>query len=84
MMQPTHFWDFPDRANLWPLDRPRSWTIHGQGPVRAPAMIIVEEGFNLVVVAFSWAYGDIPPEDGMAHVQGGVVRGNEFCPVAAI
>jgi hypothetical protein len=22
VMQPTHLWDFPDRANLWPLDRP--------------------------------------------------------------
>jgi hypothetical protein len=42
MMQPTHFWDFPDRANLRPLDRPRHWTIHVQRPVRAPVMIILE------------------------------------------
>jgi hypothetical protein len=27
MMQPTHLWDLPDRANLWPLDRPRQRTI---------------------------------------------------------
>jgi hypothetical protein len=25
-----------------------------------------DEGFNLVVVAFSWAHCDIPSEDGMA------------------
>ncbi len=28
------------------------------------------EGFNLVVVAFSGAHGDIPPEDGMATPAG--------------
>ena len=42
MMQPTHLWDFPDWANLWPLDRPRQRTIHVQRPVRAPVMIILE------------------------------------------
>src|SRR5262245_10780923 len=42
MMQPTHLWDFPDWAKLWPLDRPRQRTIHVQGSVRTPAMIILE------------------------------------------
>jgi putative transposase len=28
MMQPTHFWHFPDRANLRPLNQPRHGTIH--------------------------------------------------------
>jgi hypothetical protein len=36
---PIHLWDFPDRATLWPLDRPRPRTIQVQPPVRAPAMI---------------------------------------------
>jgi hypothetical protein len=42
MMQPTHFRDFLDQANIRPLDRPRHRTIHLQRPVCAPAMIIVE------------------------------------------
>ena len=42
MMQPTHLWDFADRANLRPLDRPRHRTIHVQCPVRAPVMIVVK------------------------------------------
>src|SRR4029077_14188172 len=42
MMQPTHLWDFPDWAKLWPLDRPRQRTIHVQGSVRTPVMIILE------------------------------------------
>jgi hypothetical protein len=42
MMQPTHLWDFPDWAKLWPLDRPRHGTIHGQRPVRTPLMVIAE------------------------------------------
>jgi hypothetical protein len=42
MMQPTYLWDFPDRANFRPLDRPRHGTIHVQRPVCAPVMIIVE------------------------------------------
>jgi hypothetical protein len=29
MMQPTHFWHFPDQSNLRPLDQPRHRTIHG-------------------------------------------------------
>jgi hypothetical protein len=28
MMQPAHFWDFPDHPKLRPLDRPRHRTIH--------------------------------------------------------
>jgi hypothetical protein len=42
MMQPTHFWDFPDRAHLWPLDRPWHRTIHGQTPVRAPVIVVLK------------------------------------------
>src|SRR5919202_6874780 len=42
MMQPTHFWDFPDQPKLRPLDRPRHRTIHVQRPMRAPVMIILE------------------------------------------
>jgi hypothetical protein len=42
MMQPTHFWHFPDEPNIWPLDRPRDRTIHVQRPVCAPVMIIPE------------------------------------------
>jgi hypothetical protein len=42
MMQPTDLGDFPDWANLWPLDRPRHGTIHGQRPVRAPVMVIAD------------------------------------------
>jgi hypothetical protein len=42
MMPPTHFWDFPDRAHLWPLDRPWHRTIHGQTPVRAPVMVVLK------------------------------------------
>src|SRR5262245_34284699 len=42
MMQPTHLWDFPDRANLWPLNRPRYRTIHVQCPVRSPGMVVRE------------------------------------------
>jgi hypothetical protein len=42
VMQPTHLWDFPDRANLWPLNRPRYRTIHVQCPVRSPGMIVRE------------------------------------------
>jgi hypothetical protein len=42
MMQPTHFWDLPDRAHLWPLDRPWHRTIHGQTPVRAPVMVVLK------------------------------------------
>src|SRR5919198_507850 len=42
MMQPTHLWDFPDWANLWPLDRSRHWTIHIQGPVHTPMMVITK------------------------------------------
>ena len=42
VMQPTHFCDFPDRANLRPLDWPRQRTIHVQRPVCAPVMIIEE------------------------------------------
>src|SRR5215813_1091766 len=42
VMQSTHLWDFPDRAVLRPLDRPRHRTIHVQRPVCAPIMIIVE------------------------------------------
>jgi hypothetical protein len=42
MMQPTHFWDFPDRSSLRPLDRTLQGTIHVQRPVRAPVLIIME------------------------------------------
>ena len=42
MMQPTHFWHFPDQPKLRPLDPPRHQTIHVQRLVRAPMMIIVE------------------------------------------
>src|SRR5215216_2501142 len=55
VMQPTHFWNLPDRANLRPLDRPRHRTIHVQRPVCTPVMIILE------------VLGQKPPE--MALVQ---------------
>jgi hypothetical protein len=42
MMQPTHFWDFPDQPKLRPLDRPRYRTIHLQCPVRTPMMVILK------------------------------------------
>ena len=42
VMQPTHFWNLPDRAYLRPLDRPRYRTIHVQCPMRTPVMIILE------------------------------------------
>jgi hypothetical protein len=42
MVQPSHFWDFPDYPKLRPLDQPRHRTIHGQRPVRTPVMIILE------------------------------------------
>src|SRR5262247_2618412 len=42
VMQPTYLWDFPDRANLRPLDRPWHRTIHVQCPVCAPVIIVVE------------------------------------------
>jgi hypothetical protein len=42
VMQPTHLWDFPDRANLRPLDRPWYRTIHVQCPVRSPGMVVRE------------------------------------------
>jgi hypothetical protein len=42
MMQPSLFWNFPDRPKLRPLDRPRHRTIHVQRPVRTPVMIILE------------------------------------------
>jgi hypothetical protein len=42
LMQPIHFWNFPDRANLRPLYQPRQRTIHVQRPVRAPVMVILE------------------------------------------
>jgi hypothetical protein len=41
-VQPTHFWNLPDRAYLRPLDRPRQRTFHVQRPVRTPVMIILE------------------------------------------
>jgi hypothetical protein len=41
VMQPTHLWDFPDWANLRPLDRPRHRTIHVQCPMCTPVMIIL-------------------------------------------
>jgi hypothetical protein len=41
MMQPTHFWDFPDQPKFQLLDRPRYQTIHLQRPVRAPMMVIL-------------------------------------------
>jgi hypothetical protein len=42
VMQPTHLWHFPDRANLRPLDRPRERTIHLQGPVGTPMMVMLK------------------------------------------
>jgi hypothetical protein len=42
MMQPTHFWDFPDQSSLGTLDRPRHRAIHSQRPMGAPVMIILE------------------------------------------
>jgi hypothetical protein len=42
VMQPTRFWNLPDRAYLRPLDRPRYRTIHVQCPMRTPVMIILE------------------------------------------
>src|SRR5262245_16263494 len=42
MMQPTHLWHFPDQSNLRPLDQLRHRTIHVQGSVCAPVMIILE------------------------------------------
>jgi hypothetical protein len=39
VMQPTHVWDFPDRANLRPLDRPWHRTIPRQRPGRMPLMV---------------------------------------------
>jgi hypothetical protein len=42
MMQPTYLWNFPDQSMLRPLDRPRLWTIHGQRPVCAPMLIVLE------------------------------------------
>src|SRR5262245_39910163 len=42
VLQPTHFWHFPDQANLRPMDRPRERTIHLQGSVRAPLMVILK------------------------------------------
>ena len=41
MMQPTQLWDFPDRANLRPLNQPWHWTIDHQRPMRAPMMVIL-------------------------------------------
>jgi hypothetical protein len=41
MMQPIHVWNFPDPPKLRPLDRPRYRTIHLQGPVRTPMMVIL-------------------------------------------
>ena len=55
VMQSTQLWDFLDRANLRPLDRPRHRTIHLQRPVCAPVMIIGE------------VFGQEPPQ--MALVQ---------------
>src|SRR5687767_12953015 len=42
MVQPTHFWDFPDWASLGMLDRPRHRAIHSQCPMGTPVMIILE------------------------------------------
>jgi hypothetical protein len=42
MMQPTHCWDFLDRSHLRPLNQLRYRTIHGQRPVRAPVLVILE------------------------------------------
>ena len=36
-----HFWDFPDRAHLWPLDWPWHRTIHGRTPVHAPVIVVL-------------------------------------------
>jgi hypothetical protein len=33
VMQPTHLWDFPDRAIPWPLDRP--WQLREPRPEQA-------------------------------------------------
>jgi hypothetical protein len=41
MMQSTHVWDFSNQTNFRPLDRPRHRTIHVQGAVRTPEMIIL-------------------------------------------
>jgi hypothetical protein len=41
-MHPTRSRDLPDESNLRPLYRPRHRTIHGQRPVRAPVMVILE------------------------------------------
>jgi len=42
VMQPTHFWNLPDRANLRPLDQPWYRTIHLQRLVGAPMMVILK------------------------------------------
>ena len=42
MMQPTHFWDFPDPSMLRSLNRPRYRRIHLQRPVRAPMLVILD------------------------------------------
>ena len=42
MMQPSYVWDLPDQSMLRSLNRPWHRTIHVQGPVRAPVMMIME------------------------------------------
>src|SRR5215813_10256329 len=55
VMQPTHFWNLSDRANLRPLDWSWHRTIHVQRPMRTPVMIVME------------VFGQEPPQ--MALVQ---------------
>jgi hypothetical protein len=41
MMQTADFWQLPDRSELRWLNRPRLGSIHVEGSVNSPAMIIV-------------------------------------------